>query len=280
MGNAAISTFFTTNLMKRNLLLLTVMMIALSCALPAQAQTAKRLFNGTNFDGWEFKAGNRQNVWTVGRLAGNTVEESATTMVAIPLRGGAPGAPTAARAGTPAAQAPMATGVMINPTATAGDPNGSPRGVDIYTTEKFGDCTVKVEFLILRGGNSGVYLMGEYEVQIADSFGRPANRPLGQGDMGAVYSAAAPTRNAAGAPGTWQSFVIEFVAPKFDADGNKTANGLFKKITLNGIVVQENVEVQGPTGGGLTMKEAPTGPLMFQGDHGPVAFRNVEIILP
>jgi len=260
--------------MKRNLFLLTVMMIALSSAHVAQGQTTKRLFNGTNLDGWEFKAGNRQNVWTVGRLAGNTVAESATTMVALPSRGG--GGPGGA--GAPGGAMP--TGVMINPTATAGNPAGPPRGVDIYTTEKFGDCTVKVEFLILRGGNSGVYLMGEYEVQIADSFGRPANRPLGQGDMGAVYSAAAPTRNAAGAPGTWQSFEIEFVAPKFDAAGNKTANALFKKIVLNGITVLENVEAAGPTGGGLTMREAATGPLMFQGDHGPVAFRNVEIILP
>jgi hypothetical protein len=171
-------------------------------------------------------------------------------------------------------------GVMINPTATAGDPAGPPRGVDIYTTEKFGDCTVKVEFLILRGGNSGVYLMGEYEVQISDIFGRPATRQLGQGDMGAIYSAAAPTRNAASMPGTWQSFEIEFVAPRFDAAGNKTSNALFKRVVLNGILVQENVEVQGSTGGGLTGREHATGPLMFQGDHGPVAFRNVEIILP
>jgi len=150
------------------------------------------------------------------------------------------------------------------------------KGVDIYTEEKYGDCTVKLEFLITTRSNSGVYLMGEYEVQIQDSFGKPDDR-LRQGDMGAIYSAAPPLTNASGEAGTWQKFEIEFVAPKFDADGNKTANALFKKVILNDKVVQENVQVEKPTGGGLTMKEAPTGPLMLQGDHGPVAFRNIKV---
>jgi hypothetical protein len=154
------------------------------------------------------------------------------------------------------------------------------KGVDIYTEEKFGDCTVKLEFLITRGSNSGVYLMGEYEVQVQDSFARPPGRALTLGDMGAIYDAAPPSVNACGVPGTWQTYEIEFVAPKFDAAGNKTANAVFKKILLNGVIVQENVEVKGPTGGGVTMKEAPTGPLMLQGNHGPVAFRNIEIIVP
>jgi hypothetical protein len=122
--------------------------------------------------------------------------------------------------------------------------------------------------------------MGEYEVQISDSFAKPPQRGLGQGDMGAIYSATAPSRNAAGVPGTWQTYEIEFVAPKFDANGNKTAKAKFKKVILNGVLVQENVEVEGSTGGGITGKEHPTGPLMFQGDHGPVAFRNIEIIVP
>ncbi|MDR2706491.1 MAG: DUF1080 domain-containing protein [Planctomycetaceae bacterium] len=152
-------------------------------------------------------------------------------------------------------------------------------GVDIYTKEKFGDCTVKIELFLTKGSNSGVYLHGEYEVQVADSFGKPDDK-LGQGDMGAIYSAAAPKTNATAEPGTWQKYEIEFVAPKFDANGNKTANALFKKITLNGKVVQENIEAKAPTGGGITMKEAATGPLMLQGNHGPVAYRNIEISQP
>ena len=154
------------------------------------------------------------------------------------------------------------------------------KGVNIYTEEKFGDCTVKLEFLIPRGSNSGVYLMGEYEVQINDCFARPSGYQLGQGNMGGIWATSPPKVNASGQPGMWQTYEIEFVAPKFDANGNKTANALFKKVTLNGYVVQENVEAPAPTGGGITGVEAPTGPLMFQGDHGPVAIRNIEIIVP
>jgi hypothetical protein len=98
--------------------------------------------------------------------------------------------------------------------------------------------------------------------------------------MGAIYSAAAPKINAAAESGTWQKYEIEFTAPKFDADGNKTANALFKKITLNGKIVQENIETKAPTGGGITMKDSATCPLMLQGNHGPVAYRNIEISQP
>ena len=255
--------------MRRNFLLLTVMIFALSPMLSAQTPTVKSLFNGTNLDGWNFKAGNRQNDWTVGRLASSTVEEAATTMEALPLRGGGAGA---------GMMGAGARGVMIN--AVGPDWRDAGRGVDIYTQERFGDVTVKLEFLILRRGNSGVYMMGEYELQIADSFGRTGNRPIGPGDMGGIWATAAPRVNAAGAPGTWQSLEIEFAAPRFDAAGNKTANAVFKRVVLNGILVQENVEVQGSTGGGLTGREHATGPIMFQGDHGPVAFRNIEVIIP
>jgi hypothetical protein len=246
-------TLFLNSLMKRNLLLLTVMMFVLAPALSAQPTSVKRFYTG--FEGWNFKPGNFENCWTVGKL-----EATETTMTATLLKGAEAGA-------------------MINLVGSDWQNAQPRRGVDIYTVEKFGDCTIKLEFLILRRGNSGVYLMGEYEVQISDSFGKADDR-LGQGDMGAIYSAAAPSTNAAKEPGTWQTYEIEFVAPKFDANGNKTANALFKKIILNGVVVQENIEVKGPTGGGLTMQEAPTGPLMLQGDHGPIAFRNIEIIVP
>lgn len=149
------------------------------------------------------------------------------------------------------------------------------RGTDIFTTEKFGDCVIEVEFMVPKDSNSGVYVMGEYEVQILDSFGK-ADDKLTQGDLGAIYSAAAPKKNVAKKPGEWQKFVIDFQAPKFEGD-KKTANAKFVKVTLNDTVLHENVEVKGPTPGGLTGKEAATGPLMFQGDHGPVAFRNIKI---
>ena len=148
-------------------------------------------------------------------------------------------------------------------------------GTDIFTAEKFGDITLELEFMVPKGSNSGIYMMGEYEVQILDSFGKPDDK-LGQGDLGALYSAAAPKKNAAKKPGEWQKFVIEFQAPKFEGD-KKVANAKFVKVTLNDVVLHENVEMKQHTPGGLTGKEAATGPLMFQGDHGPVAFRNIKI---
>ncbi len=91
-----------------------------------------------------------------------------------------------------------------------------------------------------------------------------------------MYGAAAPKKNAAKEPGTWQKFVIEFQAPKFEGD-KKVANAKFVKVTLNGEVIHENVEMKGVTPTGVTGKEAPTGPLMFQGDHGAVAFRSIKV---
>ena len=153
--------------------------------------------------------------------------------------------------------------------------NAKGGGSDIYTEEKFGDVVVELEFMVPKDSNSGIYLMGEYEVQILDSFGKPDDK-LTQGDLGALYSAAAPKKNVAKKPGEWQKFVIDFQAPKF-VDGKKTENAKFLKVALNGEVLHENVELKQQTPGGLTGKEAATGPLMFQGDHGPVAFRNIKI---
>jgi len=115
--------------------------------------------------------------------------------------------------------------------------------------------------------------MGEYEVQVLDSFGR---KKVGAGDLGGLYGASAPKVNASKAPGEWQRFVIDFQAPRFEGN-KKTSNAKFARVTLNGETIHENVEMKGPTPSGVTGKEAPTGPIMFQGDHGPVAFRNIKI---
>ncbi len=146
---------------------------------------------------------------------------------------------------------------------------------DLFTEAKYGDLSLEIEFMVPKGSNSGIYLMGEYEVQVLDSYGKPDDK-LTQGDLGALYSAAAPKVNASKKPGEWQKFEIIFQAPKFDG-AKKAANAKFVKVTLNGTVLHENVEMKGATPGGLTGKEVPEGPLMFQGDHGPVAFRNIKV---
>jgi len=154
--------------------------------------------------------------------------------------------------------------------------NREAHGVDIYSERQFGDCTVSLEVMVPKGSNSGIYLMGNYEIQVLDSWGR---EKVGPGDLGGLYGAAAPKLNAAKAPGEWQQFVIDFQAPRFQ-DGKKVANAIFKKVLLNGQLIHENVEMQGATGGNLGRGEQPQGPLMFQGNHGAVAFRNIRVTVP
>lgn len=152
--------------------------------------------------------------------------------------------------------------------------NAGAHGVDIYTEQTFGDAIIELEVMVPQGSNSGIYVMGEYEIQVLDSYGK---EKLGMGDMGAVYSMAVPKINACKKPGEWQKYVIEYHAPKFDANGNKIANGRLVKVVLNDQVIHEDLELKSQTPGGVIGKEAPRGPLMFQGNHGPVAFRNIRI---
>ena len=78
-------------------------------------------------------------------------------------------------------------------------------------------------------------------------------------------------------PGKWQSYEIIFQAPRFDARGLKVANARFLQVIWNGETVHQNVEVEGPTRAAMLGQETATAPLMLQGDHGPVAYRNVLI---
>ena len=153
--------------------------------------------------------------------------------------------------------------------------NAEGRGVDIYTLKKFSDVRIELEVMVPKGSNSGIYVMGEYEVQVFDSFGK---QDLNGGDMGAIYGAAPPRTNAQTEPGTWNKYVIDFRAPRFDSTGARTEKAKFIKVELNGQILHEHVEMNGPTPSGVTGKETPAGgPLMLQGDHGPVAYRNITI---
>lgn len=158
---------------------------------------------------------------------------------------------------------------------------------NVQTIFAHGDAVVEVEFMIPKGSNSGIYLQSRYEVQILDSYGKPADK-LTVHDCGAIYErwdenrepkgyeGRAPAVNACQRPGEWQRFEIHFRAPRFDAFGNKTANARFEKVIHNGTLLHEDVEVTGPTRGGLD-GEAVRAPLMIQGDHGPVAIRRLVI---
>ncbi|HVL39147.1 MAG TPA: ThuA domain-containing protein [Fimbriimonadaceae bacterium] len=155
----------------------------------------------------------------------------------------------------------------------------------LVTKDAFGDVHLHFEFKIPKGGNSGVYLMGRYEVQILDSFGVP-NDQLQTHHAGAVYQrwkddkgyeGSPPLRNAVRAPGEWNSYDILFKAPRFDASGKKISDATFVEVRLNGVVVQRGYSTTGPTRGPMFEDEKPTGPILIQGDHGPVEIRNVWI---
>jgi hypothetical protein len=157
--------------------------------------------------------------------------------------------------------------------------------VDLITEAEFGDMEVHVEFCIAKHSNSGVYLMGRYEMQIYDSFGVEKDQYPGI-ECGGIYprwinekdvEGHSPRVNASKPPGQWQTFDITFRAPRFDASGKKIDNAKVVKFVHNGKVIHENVELNGPTRGPIAEDEKPTGPIRLQGDHGPVAFRNLRV---
>ncbi len=147
-----------------------------------------------------------------------------------------------------------------------------------------------LEFVVPKDSNSGVYFQGRYEIQVFDSFGKKGAYPgiecggiyqrwdesRGKGKQG--FEGHSPRVNASRPPGAWQAFDVIFQAPRFDAGGKKIANARFVKVIHNGVVVHANVEVTGPTRGATFGDEKPLGPLMLQGDHGPVAYRNIMFL--
>ncbi|HCX21427.1 MAG: hypothetical protein CMB80_14365 [Flammeovirgaceae bacterium] len=155
---------------------------------------------------------------------------------------------------------------------------------NLVTSWEHGDIELDLEVMLPKGSNSGLYLQGRYEVQLLDSWGvkNPKFSDIGgiyrnwESDPARSYMGKAPLANAAKAPGLWQRLVISFRAPKFDANGNKIANARIVKATLNGVTIHENLELPLPTGGPVKNNEVAMGPIMIQGDHGAVAFRNFK----
>lgn len=155
---------------------------------------------------------------------------------------------------------------------------------NLLTKAEYGDMDLELEFMMASHSNSGIYMQGRYEVQLLDSWGKV--NPT-YGDCGGIYQRRrkdgsqfeghAPLINACKAPGTWQKMSISFQAPKFNSSGVKIQNAKILEVILNGYTIQKNIELTGPTGGPISEEEASKGPIMIQGDHGPVAFRNISI---
>jgi hypothetical protein len=132
-------------------------------------------------------------------------------------------------------------------------------GANLATERKFSDFKLHAELRLPAGSNSGVYLRGRYEVQIADALGEPPSDRLG-----AVYGFLAPSEDAARGPDAWQSLDITLIGRRIT-------------VMLNGRTVICDREIPGITGGALDSDEGAPGPLLLQGDHGPVEFRDITL---
>ena len=177
--------------------------------------------------------------------------------------------------------------VMSNGTGIlANIPDEKNPGKDLYTNIEHGDADLELDFMMAKGSNSGIYLQGNYEVQLLDSWGLIRTKP---GDNGGIYQrwdtlrgkgmegyeGYAPRQAVTKAPGLWQHLKISFQAPRFNSAGEKIENARMLRIELNGVTIHENVELSGPTRGAISAERA-SGPLRIQGDHGSVAFRNIH----
>jgi len=135
-------------------------------------------------------------------------------------------------------------------------------GVDIITEREFGDFELHIEYMVPKDSNSGIYLRGQYELQILDSLGRTFSYPA---ENGALYAQKSCDVEASKPAGEWQTM-------------DTTIKGMVLNATLNGKKIHTDVTIKGPTGGEIVPGASLLkGPLMLQGDHGPVSFRNIRI---
>jgi hypothetical protein len=147
--------------------------------------------------------------------------------------------------------------------------------------DKFMDCTLHIEFRLpympdARGqarGNSGLYLQGRYEIQMLDSFGLSGE----DNECGGLYKTARPKVNMCFPPLMWQTYDVEFTAPKYDAQGARTASARLT-VKHNGVLIHENQEVPGPTTAAPVKEENTPGPVYLQNHGTPVRFRNVWVL--
>ena len=154
---------------------------------------------------------------------------------------------------------------------------------NIETKEHFGDCQLHLEWAApaeIKGssqgrGNSGVFLMGRYEIQVLDGYNNPT---YADGMTAAIYGQYPPLVNACREPGAWQSYDIFFVAPRFD--GERLVSPAHVTVVHNGVLVHHHQAILGPTGHRILASydapHPPKGPLMLQ-DHGgdKVRYRNI-----
>ena len=140
-----------------------------------------------------------------------------------------------------------------------------PHGNDLITEEKFWNFTVRYEYMTPENSNSGFYLRGRQEVQILGDYEKKEASNQGNG---ALYNFKAPDKFVTKLGGEWQTAEVTIIGNRITA-------------VLNGVKIHDNVECNKPTGGELDNKMDQPGPIMLQGDHGTVSFRNMRLkVLP
>lgn len=141
-------------------------------------------------------------------------------------------------------------GILINPKS----------GVNLITEQKFDDFKLHIEFRCPKGGNSGVYLRGRYEVQVQDDHGLDPS-PV---HFGGIYGFLTPNEMAAKPHGEWQTFDITLIANRVTVEANGKS------------IISDQI-IPGITGGALDSNEGAPGPILLQGDHGPIEYRNIVL---
>lgn len=152
---------------------------------------------------------------------------------------------------------------------------------NIQTKAEFGDCQLHLEFAcptVIEGesqgrGNSGVFLMARYEIQVLDCYHNPT---YADGTTGGVYGQFPPLVNACRPPGEWQTYDILWTGPRWD--GDRLTRPAYVTVLFNGVAIHNHVELQGPTQHRLLAEYKPhpeVGPLMLQDHSNPVRFRNI-----
>ena len=157
-------------------------------------------------------------------------------------------------------------------------------GKSVRTKESFGDCQLHLEFAtpeVVKGkgqgrGNSGVYLMGKYEIQVLDSY---ENKTYFDGQCGSIYKQQPPTVNACRGPGKWQTYDILFTAPRFNEDGSLKSPA-YVTVLHNGVMIHNHFELAGGTFWDQPAhytRHAEKLPISFQNHGNPVRYRNIWI---
>ena len=134
-------------------------------------------------------------------------------------------------------------------------------GTNLITRATFTDFKLHIEVNVPKAGNSGIYLRGRHEVQVQDDYGKPPHNR----HMGGIYGQVTPLSLPARPAGEWQIFDITFIGRRVT-------------VVLNGTTIIDNAEIPGITGGALDSRESEPGPIMLQGDHTAIRYRNIRLV--